>query len=116
MLKHVDRGMAVILGLGAAVGHSLGSVSAYAAQPMTLLWALNASALGALLAVLHLLRSFRGRDRPLAAAAGIGSLFWMVSSLCFGLLIGNPFDPRIVMFIVISAGLIAFSVRSFVEG
>src|SRR5215469_7525565 len=59
MLKYLDRTLAVLLALGAGVGHTLGSLAAYAHEPTTLLWSLNTSVLGVLLGTLHLLRSFR---------------------------------------------------------
>ena len=112
MLKTIDRILAVILGLGAAVGHSYGSLMAYAHQPVTLLWALNASILGTLLAVLHFVRSLRPGDRSLAWILIPPTLFWLGSSMEFGILIGRPFDPRVLTFAVASLGLAAFSLKT----
>jgi hypothetical protein len=111
MLKYLDRTLAVLLGLGAGVGHTLGSLAAYAHEPMTLLWSLNTSVLGVMLGALHLLRSLRPADRTLALLLIFPTLAWLVSALYFGRLIHAPGDPRVVTFIVLCAGLIAFSVR-----
>ena len=43
MLKTVDRLLAGILGLGAAAGHTYGSLAAYANQPITLLSFIDAA-------------------------------------------------------------------------
>lgn len=116
MLKTIDRILAVILGLGAAVGHTYGSLTAYAHQPITLLWALNASVLGTLLAVLHFVRSLRTEDRALALILIPPTLFWLGSSMEFGILIGRPFDPRVLTFAVASLGLAAFSLTTALGG
>jgi hypothetical protein len=112
MFKYLDRALAVVLGLGAAVGHTLGSLTAYAHQPITLLWALNASVLGAMLGGLHLVRSFRPTDRVLAWLLVLPTLFWLGSAIQFGMLIGRPLDPRVVVIVVASVGLIAFSLKT----
>ena len=111
MLKYLDRTLAVLLALGAGVGHTLGSLAAYAHEPTTLLWSLNTSVLGVLLGTLHLLRSFRSADRALALLLVLPTLAWLISALYFGALIHAPADPRVVFFVVLCVGLIAFSVR-----
>jgi hypothetical protein len=116
MLKYLDRTLAVLLLLG-GMGHTLGSFKVYASDPMTLLWALCASLFITLLAVLNFLRSYRHGDRALAWITGFGNGCWIAVSVVFGVLIGNSLDPRAVVFVLISAGLLAFSVRdSLVEG
>jgi hypothetical protein len=112
MWKYIDRAFAVLLALGAGVGHSLGSLGAYGHEPMLLLWALNASVLGATLGALHLLRSFRPADRALALLLIAPTCAWLISSLCFGWLIGSPADPRVLSFVALCLGLIAFSVAT----
>jgi hypothetical protein len=113
MLKRTDRVFAVILGLG-SFGHSYGSLTSYGHQPITLLWSLTASVLVLLLGVLHLLRSLRS-DRVLAWILIAPTLFWLGSAVEFGILIGHPFDPRVLLFVVLSAGLIAFSLRTALD-
>jgi hypothetical protein len=68
-----------------------------------------------MLGALHLLRSFRPADRALALMLIFPTLAWLVSSLCFGWLIHAPGDPRVVTFMVLCAGLIAFSLRGALE-
>jgi hypothetical protein len=112
MWKYLDRTLAALLALGAAVGHTLGSLAAYAHEPATLLWSLNTSVFGATLGALHLLRSFRPADRALAALLLFPTLAWLVSALCFGRIIGAPADPRVVFFALTCVGLSAFSLRA----
>jgi hypothetical protein len=111
MWKYLDRTLAVLLGLGAGVGHTLGSLAAYAHEPTTLLWSLNTSVLGVTLAALHLLRSLRPEDRALARILIVPTLAWLVSALYFGTLIHAPADPRVIFFALLCVGLIAFSLR-----
>jgi hypothetical protein len=116
MLKSVDRACAVVLGLGAGVGHTLGSLMTYGHQPEPLLWALNTSVLGVLLAALHLLRSFRPADRMLAGVLAPATLAWLISTATFGGIIGNALDPRVLVFEVVSVALIAFSLNTALRG
>jgi len=110
-MRIVDRLLAALLILG-AVGHTFGSIKYFSGQPITLLWALCASALAALLGTVNLLRASRPKDRALAWVAAVGTAFWLAASLAFGKLIGNLLDPRVVLFVIISAALIAFSLRT----
>jgi hypothetical protein len=112
MLKVIDRTCAVVLGLGAAVGHTYGSFKAYGHDETTLLWALNASVLGLLLGALNLLRSARPDDRALAAIVGAGTVCWIISAARFGFLIDNPLDPRVLMFLLVSVILVLFNLQT----
>jgi uncharacterized membrane protein YfcA len=112
MLKYVDRTMAVILGLGAAIGHTYGSLVSYSDQPKTLLWSLSASVFGALLGVLQFLRSLRPEDRTLARILIVPTLCWAALSVEFGILIGNPLDPRVLLFVVVCLGLTFFGLQT----
>ena len=112
MLKFVDRTFAVMLVLGAEVGHTFGSIKSYGAEPMVLLWALNASAFGVLLGALHILRSYRANDRPLAWLLAVGTGAFALSTLRFGQLLGNLADVRVLIFTLISAVLIVLSLRT----
>jgi hypothetical protein len=107
--KLIDRALAVLLGLGAGIGHTLGSLKAYAHEPMTLLWALNTSVFGVTLAAFHLFRTYRPNDRALAWILVLPTLAFMVSCVWFGLLIHAPADPRVVAFLIIGLGLTGFS-------
>lgn len=113
-MRIVDRLLAIVLLLG-VIGHTLGSIKAYAAQPMTLLWALCASALLALVGVINLVRASRPADRSLAWIAAAGAALWLIAALAFGCLIRNFLDPRVITFVIACVGLIAFSMRTAVR-
>jgi len=112
MLVIVDRILIALLLLGAC-GHSLGSFKAYGDQPMTLLWSLCGSLYVVMLVALNILRSLRKNDRALSAIAGVGCLVWIVPSLVFGTLIGNPFDFRPMIFVLLCLGLALFNAKAF---
>ena len=114
IMRILDRIFAIVLLLG-AVGHTFGSIRAYSDQPLPLFWALNASVLVALLGVLNLVRARRPSDRVLAWITAAGTLCWLIGSIIFGMLIGHPLDPRVLTFLVVSAGLLLFSVRTAVN-
>ena len=107
-MRWVDRGLSVLLILG-GIGHTFGVLSFYK-DPHTLFWSLTASVLIALLAAVNLLRSWR-RDRALAAIAATASAAYFVVTLCFGRLIGDMTDFRVILFSVIALGLTAFGLR-----
>jgi hypothetical protein len=65
-----------------------------------------------LLGILNILRTFRRQDRALAWITVAGTAIWTVSAVQFGVLIGNPTDQRVVVFIAISLGLIALGLRT----
>ena len=112
--KNLDRTLAVLLMLG-AVGHTLGSLKTYGDQPVVLLWALCASVLVVLLGAINLLRVSRPADIALAWICVGGMVCWLACTLAFGHLIGNLADFRIVIFAVLSIGLIFFGVRTAVR-
>jgi hypothetical protein len=112
--KNLDRTLAVLLMLG-AVGHTLGAFKTYGGQPMVLLWALCASVLCVLLGAINLLRVNRPGDAALAWICVAGMVAWLTCTLAFGNLIGNFLDFRIIIFTVISVGLIVFGVRTAVR-
>jgi hypothetical protein len=111
VLTIIDRTLAGLLTLG-AIGHSIGSFKAYSQQPVVLLWALCASLLIVLLGALNLLRSTRPGDVPLAMLTGAGTAAWLISAIIFGMIIHNMLDPRVVLFVLLCLGLIAFNIRS----
>jgi hypothetical protein len=113
-VKNLDRTFAALLMLG-AVGHTLGSIKVYGSQPMVLLWALSASVLCVLLGAINLLRVNRPQDAALAWVCAAGMVAWLACTLTFGHLIGNFLDPRILIFSLISLGLIFFSVRTAIR-
>ncbi len=110
VLKLIDRALAVLLILGAG-GHTLGSIAGYGTQPLTLLWALSASLYIVLVGAVNLLRTARPGDRALAWIAVVSASCQLVSAVVFGQLIDAPADPRVVGFVVLCLGLIAFGLR-----
>jgi hypothetical protein len=82
---------------------------------MLLLWALCASVLVVLLGAINLLRVSRPGDAALAWICVGATICWLACTLTFGHLIGNLLDFRIVIFAVLSIGLILFGVRSAVR-
>jgi hypothetical protein len=110
-MKILDRIFAVVLILG-GVGHGFGSYLGYRHEPVTLLWALNATVLSFLVAAVNLLRSGRTNDRPLAWIAFSGSLACAAFALTFGMLIGNVFDFRPLIHAVTTLALAAFSLKA----
>lgn len=109
-MRFLDKAMAVSLALG-AVGHTFGSIKAFRDHPAQLLWALCASVLIVLVGAINLLRTSRPGDRSLACLAAFGALSWLAASLAFGAIIDNLFDIRVLIFALLSGGLLVFSVR-----
>ena len=109
-MKNLDRALALLLSLG-AIGHTFGSIVAFRDHPAQLLWALCASILIVLVAAINLLRTWRPGDRLLACLAAMGTVCWLVVSVAFGVIINNLSDLRVVVFAILSIGLIIFSVK-----
>jgi hypothetical protein len=112
-LKILDRILSCLLILG-GIGHTLGSLHGYKNDQMTLLWSLCASLFVFLFAALSLIRAGRPNDTALAWLCLVAGLCWIAASLRFGVLIGNLFDPRPLIFVVLSLGLCAFCVRTLI--
>lgn len=112
MRKVIDRTLAVLLIVGAGGGHVAGSIMAYHDRPVILLWALSAGALGVLIGALNLLRAGRPDDRSLAWLTVGATACWLATSVAFGILIGNPLDPRVVGFVAIAGGLMYFGLAA----
>jgi hypothetical protein len=93
------------------IGHGIGSYNTYRNERMNLLWALCASFAVFLLAALNLLRTRRAGDLTLAWISFAGCITWAGFVLWFGLLIGNLFDFRVLINLVITLALAAFSLR-----
>jgi len=105
-MRWIDRLLSILLILG-GLGHTYGVLHFYKNEH-TLFWSLTATILIFLLAALNLLRSARRHDRPLAALAAAASLAYFVDTLCFGRLIDNLTDFRVLLFGSISLGLTLF--------
>jgi hypothetical protein len=114
VLKALDRVLSCLLILG-GVGHTFGSFQAYKNDQMTLLWSLSASLFVFLLGALNLVRAGRHKDVALCWLCLVGGLCHIASSLRFGFLIGNFFDFRPLIFVLITLGLCAMCVRTLVS-
>jgi hypothetical protein len=82
---------------------------------MTLLWSLCASLFVFLLAAINLIRAGRPTDNALAWVCLAAGLCWIVVSVRFGLLIGNLFDFRPVIFTILTGGLCVLCVRALMK-
>ena len=108
-MRWIDRGLSALLILG-GVGHTFGVMRFYK-DPHTLFWSLTATVLIFLLAAVNLLRTWRPGDRGLAVITACASAAYLVITLRFGQLIGNIADFRVILFVVISLGLMLFGLR-----
>jgi hypothetical protein len=113
-LKVLDRILGCVLILG-GVGHTFGSFLGYKNNQMMLLWSLSASLFIFLLGSLNLVRAGRQRDVALCWLCLVGGLCHIVSSIRFGILIGNVFDFRPLIFVVVTLGLCVMCVRTLVS-
>jgi hypothetical protein len=112
-LKVLDRILGCLLILG-GLGHTVGSLHFYSNDKMTMLWSLCASLFVFLFGALSLLRAGRPRDTALAWICLFAGLCWIAASLRFGVLIGNLFDPRPIVFTILTLGLCFFCLRTLV--
>ena len=110
-MKVLDRILSCLLILG-GVGHTFGSFLGYKNNQMMLLWSLSASLFIFLLGALNLLRASRHKDIPITWLCLVGGLCHVASSLRFGFLIGNVFDFRPLIFVIVTLGLCAMCVRT----
>jgi phosphoglycerol transferase MdoB-like AlkP superfamily enzyme len=108
-MKWIDRGLSCLLILG-GIGHTFGVIGFYH-DPETLFWALTDSVLLFLLAAVNLLRTWRPGDRALAIVTSCASAANLIITLGFARLIGSYADPRVILFAVLSLGLLGFSLR-----
>ncbi len=113
-MKILDRVLGCILILG-GVGHTLGSLQFYKHDQLTLLWSLSFSLFVFLLGALNLVRAGRPEDTTLAWICLVAGLCHIASALRFGVLIGNLFDFRVVIFTLVTLGLCAMSGRTIVS-
>lgn len=111
MLRFVDRALSALLILGAA-GHTFGVLQFYRTQPDALFWSLTETVLVLLLAAVNLLRAGRPTDRGLAWICVLFSAIYVGISLCFGRLIGDMLDFRVLAFGIVALGLTLFSLRT----
>ena len=107
MIKNVDRFFAVLL-LAFGAMHAYGSVTAYAFLTPELVWALSASGLSILIAVLNFIRAGRPEDRTLAWICFAGCIILAIIALAFGASIGK----LAVLHALAAVVLAGFSFRS----
>jgi hypothetical protein len=107
----VDRVFAGLL-LLFALGHVAGSVMAYPFLSSELVWAISATVLAMLLAVLNFVRAGRSDDRTLAWICAAGCAAWVALALAFGISVGNVFDPRADLHAAVALILAVFSLRT----
>ena len=91
--------------LGAA-GHTAGSLATYPPGSELRVYALGMSVLALVCGTANNLRARRPSDRGVALIAWLSATGQAGVALCWGFAIGNPFDPRVVGF-VIAAGSLA---------
>ncbi len=77
--------------------HVAGSFATYTTAPDALLWSLSAGAFEALLGGVNLVRASRRRDAALALLSLLGGIVWLGVVVSFARLVGNPFDPRVLV-------------------
>jgi uncharacterized membrane protein len=112
-MRWIDRALSVLLILG-GIAHSYG-VASFFHDPQTLFWSETATILIFLIAAVNLLRTWRPGDRPLAAVAAGASIAYLIATLCFGRIIHDMGDFRVILFSAMMLGLALFSVRDALE-
>jgi hypothetical protein len=112
IVDRVFAGLLLLFGLMHAVGSSL----AYPFLSSELVWAISATVLAVLLAVLNFVRAGRPADTTLAWICAIGCAVWVVLALAFGVSIGNVFDSRVDLHALVALILALFSVRTITAG
>ncbi|HWZ61103.1 MAG TPA: hypothetical protein VNW46_19110 [Gemmatimonadaceae bacterium] len=110
-LQTLDRALGGLLIVGSLL-HALGSIKAYASEPTTLVWALSATMAGLLLGTINLVRASRRHDQALAWISIVGCVAWVVQALAFGVSIGSPLDPRVLIHAVNAVALAVLAARS----
>jgi hypothetical protein len=111
MLMTVDRIFGWLLVL-ATVGHTIGTVIWTQFLSGIFVWSLGSALASGLLGVLNLVRAGRPGDRTLALITAIGTACEILISFAFGLSIGNLFDPRPLVHVIISVVLLIFCIRT----
>jgi hypothetical protein len=103
-LRTIDRALGGLLIVGSLL-HGMGSIRAYASEPTTLVWALSATMAGLLLGTINLVRAGRPGDRALAWICVCGCIAWVGQSIAFGVSIGSPLDPRVLIHAINASAL-----------
>jgi hypothetical protein len=111
MVKTLDRIFGYLLVLAAA-GHTGGTFMWTQWMSGIFIWSLGSALAAALLGVLNIVRAGRPDDKTLAVITLIGTGGWALVALAFGVSIGNVFDPRPLMHVMVSIVLVIFSART----
>lgn len=109
-MRVFELGLCALLAL-AGLGHLTGTFLFYTAGTEVFVWSLSASVFVFAIVFLHIVRIRRPDDVPIRNAAIVFSLVWIVLAFLFALAEGNPTDPRALMHIVASAGLVVTAIR-----
>lgn len=110
MNKKIDLFFAVLMILS-GLGHLIGTFSFYPMNSDIFVWSLSGVLAALLIATINILRVYR-KDSTLAFICLVSSLCWAVIVILFGKVIGNLFDPRVLMHLAASGGL---AILSFVD-
>ncbi len=114
MTRLIDRVCGVLMLVGAGL-HVVGSFATYTNAPDALLWSLCAGAFEALLGGVNLVRASRRRDAALAWLSLLGGIVWLGVIVSFARLVGNPFDPRVLVQGVVALVPTAVSLRTLLR-
>jgi hypothetical protein len=111
MLKIIDRGLGILLLIGAGA-HTFGAIKLYGSNLNELWLALCVTLLIVLLGTLNLVRSRRGYDHVFARITVAATASWLGATVALGAITGNFLDPRVIVNIVVCTGLIIIGLRS----
>jgi uncharacterized BrkB/YihY/UPF0761 family membrane protein len=109
-MRRVELGLCVLLALG-GLAHLGGTFAGYEAGTEMFVWSVSATAFVFTIVFLHVLRILRPSDLPVAYAAVVTTIVWIVIALGFGSAVGDVADPRALTHVIISAALLLFAVR-----
>lgn len=110
----LDRVLSVLMIL-AGIWHAIGSIRYYQDE-MTLLWALCSSLFIILFGAANLLRASRSGDRALAWICLVSGIAWIWATLRFASITDRFADWHVLIVVIITIGMCAFSVRSIMMG
>lgn len=110
-MKRLDQLFGALLILGSC-GHTAGTLMWLPAMSGMWIWSLGAALAGLVLGALNLVRAVRPADKTIALIAVVGTALWALIALAFGRSIGNIFDPRPLIHVIVSVVLVIFGIRT----
>ncbi len=110
-MRKLDQIFGALLILGSC-GHTAGTIMWLPAMSGIWIWSLGSALAGLLLGALNLVRAARPYDKPVALIAVIGTALWALIAFAFGKSIGNIFDPRPLIHVIVSVVLVIFGIRT----